>query len=489
MKKYIVFFSVLLLIAFKTGDNKSQYNIPTNASGVASKDIDLDGDSDIIVGHSTGWEYTNPTITIIENIDNGIFEVADTSKSFCGNQQDIKVSNMNNDEYPDIVSFLCDFSSGEAERYIRIFYNDYGGFSMFQDFSLNTGEATRQIGIGDINGDTYNDIVVASHNGQFWGVMYNDGIGAFSEPEYHYVTGSAPQDIACADLNGDSRDEIVVETTSGTKVYFSNPEGFELLELESYASSVALADFDNDGDKDILLHNSMAVTLFTIYENLGDNTFQYYVPYNFPYLSGSFSITDFNNDSLPDVIFELYNWAMPNTEAFKIYLNKGDFQLDEPSIVYIELDGSEGPRHFHCADYDGNGYNDIALTRAFLDQTILEILFNDGNGNFVENPITNIETPNFDFQTSNLSCCPNPFETETTIKMQAEETSRMELSVFNLQGKFITNSIHNLQGGKTNTIKWDGYDSKGNTCPPGTYIVSLRINNETATSIKIIKLN
>ncbi|MCF8307552.1 MAG: VCBS repeat-containing protein, partial [Bacteroidales bacterium] len=210
MKKLILLLTVLTILAFKTGDNRSNYNIPRAAYSVTAGDIDHDGDQDIVVGHKTAWEDSNPTISVLENNDNGYFNIDDTSMVFCGYQENIQLININNDTLPDIVSFHSDFTSGDAERYIRIIYNEEGDFNSYNDYSLNTNETFNSMNYGDINGNSFNDIVVVSGNGQFWGVLYNDGTGGFSAPEYHEIEDSYPSDITCGDVDGNGRDDVVV---------------------------------------------------------------------------------------------------------------------------------------------------------------------------------------------------------------------------------------------------------------------------------------
>jgi hypothetical protein len=116
--KYIILITFLLL-AFTKSDNKSQYNIPISAWSVTVNDIDLDGDNDIVVGHKTAWQDSNPTITLLKNTNNGIFEIFDTTNVYCGYQENILTADINSDNYPDIISFRSDFTSGIVNRYIR----------------------------------------------------------------------------------------------------------------------------------------------------------------------------------------------------------------------------------------------------------------------------------------------------------------------------------------------------------------------------------
>jgi len=483
MKKYIFILLFLVLIAFKAGNNKSQYNVPLAARSITAGDIDLDGDNDIVIGHNYNSQTNWTGITIMQNDSFGYF-IKDT---FYFNGQHIEVilelldSNLN----PDLITQTWNNINSQ----IGIVFDLV--FTPLNILTIDINDYVDDIVTGDIDNNSYNDIVVASNGGKFWGVLYNDEAGNLSVPEYHYVPDYFPTALACGDLNGDGRDDIVVCGQS-TEVYFSYPDGFQLLVLETdnYKEGVSIVDFDLDGDNDILTFVGIPfvnVTSLIMYENQGDNVLDTLEEFYFQPMSSRFFVTDFNNDSLQDILFQL-----SDKSGYIIYYNQSDFQLGDPLFIPVEPYEYEGLRDCFCIDLDGNGYNDIIITR--LAQVILPdnlvILFNDGNGNFVENPITNIKNPNSTIKIPILTCYPNPFKTETTFKITIKETAQAELSVYDLQGRLIISLTNNFQkGGQYFKIKWDGLDTGGKACKPGTYIAYLKVNGKICQSVKLIKLN
>ena len=100
--KYKAIMIVVLFFALFQFLISASYQLPFAAYSLDVKDIDLDGDKDIVVGHEVAWEHTNPSISILENNGYGDFDLIDTSMVFCGYQDFIRVEKVNADEYPDI---------------------------------------------------------------------------------------------------------------------------------------------------------------------------------------------------------------------------------------------------------------------------------------------------------------------------------------------------------------------------------------------------
>ncbi|MBI9039580.1 MAG: T9SS type A sorting domain-containing protein [Bacteroidales bacterium] len=340
--------------------------------------------------------------------------------------------------------------------------------------------------IGDVNFDSYTDILFASNNGQFWGILYNDGTGNFSEPEY-YDLSFQPVNISCGDLNNDGREDIVI-TGQNTEVYFSYPDGFQLSILSTdFIGNNEICDFNNDGLNDILASYPLYpfdYTKLKHYENAGNNTFINYEPFIFqPLCNGYFEISDFNNDSMPDILFN----AMNNTNLI-IFYNLGDFQLSEPQFIPL-INYGESYRKSHCADFDGNGYNDIVTIRGWgapLPANV-NIFFNDGKGNFVEDPVGIIETPNLQLPTPNLHCYPNPFSEYLNFKFSIIKQNSVDLSVYDINGKHIKTITNKIYSPGKYKLKWNGKFKNGKEVKPDAYLIRLKNGNHIQT-VRVIKI-
>ena len=471
MKKIYMILILLALFSFRVADNRSVYNTPMQANAVCASDYDLDGDLDIIINHGidplTNWGG----FYILQNDGYGNFSFLDSIYDSTGSWL-LYTDTIINKVSPDIVYSL--------RGNLKILSRENENYSI-KEFPL--GPHLTFINIGDINDDGHIDVVFISNRDRYWGIIYNQGDGTFTAPEY-YDVDYPPTDIECGDLNDDGRDDVVVGGGS-CEIYFSTENGFEMQVLQENAFNVKIADFDIDGDMDIITYSDAYIMTFVhLYENLGNNSFDTVSNFNIDKGCSGFFIADFNNDSLPDVLFSHHEYP----GGYLLYSNQGGFQFGEPDTINLCYSG-EARRFMYCADMDGNGFNDIITSKQVFDisytSSILEILFNDGQGNFIENPLS-IKGESFDKKTSKLINYPNPFKTGTTFEFTINETTHIELSVFNLQGQLVKSLTNKTMKGGKHQIKWGGLNNAGQACKPGPYIAYLKVDGSFTGAIKII---
>ena len=413
------------------------------------------------------------------NDGNGYFELVDSIFSDNGFPP-VNGEYFDNNNYIDI--FFRNVSFNPYKENIGIIYN-YGSmqFDSIKIFFLYLGDnnfGTENYSSGDVNGDGYNDIVFACNIGHFWGIIYNDGTGNFSEPEY-FNLDFPPIDIKCADLNKDGRSDVVV-SGSDTEIYFSTETGFQQqLLTETRGHDVLISDFDNDNDNDIILETTFVANHHRVYmfENIGHNDFLEHDYFDFTPFCSNAQIADFNNDSLPDIVFVAHDHS-----GLFIYNNIGDFNIEFQQFIPYE---KTNPQGLFCEDYDDNGYIDIAFTSGVggIDY-YLNILFNDGKGNFVEDPVGIIEKE--EKQKNILSCYPNPFTEFVNIEFSVNEQNSVDLSIYDINGKHI-NTITNktYSPGKYN-MKWNGKCKNGKEVNPGAYLIRLKTGNHIQTERVIL---
>ncbi|MCH8270736.1 MAG: VCBS repeat-containing protein [Planctomycetes bacterium] len=176
---------------------------------------------------------------------------------------------------------------------------------------------------------------------------------------------------------------------------FGNPQirpGFEVNAsgqvAVSDATTVAFGDLDGDGDLDAAVTNirwhflNNGVYSVTVLMNRGDGVFDPPVEYQAGREPAHVIIADFNGDGFPDLAV-----ANASGSTVSVLLNNGDGTFSKD----VEYPCGSRPRSLVSDDFDGDGDMDIAALDAVADS--VQILLNTGGGVFapaVRVPVGNV---------------------------------------------------------------------------------------------------
>ena len=301
------------------------------------------------------------------------------------------------------------------------------------------GLASPNFSYGDFNGDGHEDVVVASYHvprhletidAPDILVLLNDGHGRLAEDQTIFTSGvrpelSIPYRIEVRDFNGDGVDDIIVQnfaTASDPESGYSYKWAPHLLLLSSdgklndassnfdYSEDNAKTDFshdassgDVDGDGDFDFYAGSRLFLNDGNGNFAHTTSNVLIEMSYekgvPMAS---DIVDINNDGFGDVIS--YWFDGPDGGYGTILMSDGTADLsrwtkhDLPVGPYGEGSKLNDASH---GDFNGDGLVDLAIgvTRAdpYYHGRYLQILFNEGDGNFKDVSSTNINKQLADF--------------------------------------------------------------------------------------------
>ena len=206
-------------------------------------------------------------------------------------------------------------------------------------------------------------------------------------------------------------------------------------------------------------------------------------------------VADLNNNSYPDVIYNVsYSYPNSNYELFHTYIlfNNQDGTFQDPVNYYTGICSHKS----YSADLDGNGWNDIiTLNYDFYnpppDTGSIHILFNDGTGNFVEEPQVGInQNCILTIEDCELSNYPNPFNPSTTISFNLQEEGEIKLEIYNIKGQKVKTLIALPNGGlgTRDSVTWDGTDENNQPVSSGIYFYKLNVSGKTEAVKKCLLL-
>ncbi len=396
--KILIILSLTLSIFLEL--SASEYLVPRQAISIDYADIDLDNDPDIVVS----CYYTNvipDTIAILLNNGAGYFTVNFLEKE---TTHFFKCFKVDNDDLPDLVTKIF-------EDYQFVYYHNNGDGSFTEAVSIHSTvtDYQEEMVVSDINNDGDNDIVFWNTGfDSYWGILHNNGNGGFTENVY-YTTETNTMDLNVGKIDNDEFDDILIATGEGPLIFYNNlPNFIESVPDSILCTNIFNLDMDNDGDNDVGLFQYYSMGGFQcrlkILYNSGDGIFTYADTLLLPCGAMINDINDFNNDGYPDLV---YNTGYPD-ESIYVTINNQDGTFYEPLNYHI---GFSFIFTSCSTDFDNNGYTDLAITGYNVDYTHdgIRILFNDGTGNFVDEP----QTDNTECKIENVKCkinnYPNPF--------------------------------------------------------------------------------
>ncbi|CAF1498979.1 unnamed protein product, partial [Adineta steineri] len=260
---------VLLNAGNGTFRTEVTYSISTGSQLHSLIAVDVNGDnkSDIIATYSALNE-----IAVFLNTGSGTFGAQVTYPVGTG-PWPVKTGDLNGDGKLDII-----VTNAGSNNVGVLFNKGNGTFGAQVTYSTGNGSGPNAVVVVDANGDSKLDIIVGNYNTFNVGVLLNTGNGTFVA-QVTYSTGpdSYPYYVTTGDINGDSYADIVVANywannfgvllnmgngTFAAQVTYSTGAGSE-------PYSVSVADVNADGNLDIIAGNYNAGNIGVFLSNCG----------------------------------------------------------------------------------------------------------------------------------------------------------------------------------------------------------------------------
>ena len=388
--------------------------------GIAAvADLDGDGKLDVVVPD----HYPNSISVLLGNGD-ATFGPRTSFATATATPMIAVVGDLNGDGIADVVTGNAALN-GLVNNVSVLLGTGAGAFAAHTDFATDTGDInTHAIALSDLDRDGKLDLVVGSFisTRNTLSVLMGNGDGTFGR-RTDYVVGTLQASIAVGDLNGDGWPDLVVTHSPGNaSVLIGNGDGTmaTLVNLPvggSVPTAVAMADVNGDGKRDlaVTLTGGGAVVLI----GHGDGTFgapTTYATTGYPY---AIAIGDLNHDGIADLATADYG-----TDLVSVRLGDGTGGFGSRTAYGV----GSGPISLAIGDMDRDGQADLVVTNT--GSNTISVLLNRGLD------LTAV-TPQPESRQPSLEVCPTPTRDVARIAFRIPTTSRVRLTVLDLQGRMV----------------------------------------------------
>ena len=272
--------------------------------------------------------------------------------------------------------------------------NGAGAFGAGVDYAI--GGQGQDIAAGDLNGDGRLDLVVTINDPQIGlSLLTGNGDGTFAAPvNFPNTSGFDSPAVAVVDLDNDAKLDVVIAhevacytapcvASEAISVMIGNGDGTfrpsREIQVGRGMAEIAVGDYNRDGLKDLALAGTQG-QVYRLY-GVGDGTFvqqptliavvdQSFIPVT------DIDVADFNGDSIQDLVA-----AVPhNGSRTAILIGNADGTFRAPLVLTDP--GLRLPQQQAVADYNGDGFQDLALSLGDGNQGVMQIRNGNGDGTF-----------------------------------------------------------------------------------------------------------
>jgi len=304
--------NVSVLLGGAAGNFSGPTNFATGffSNSVATGDFNADQDPDLAVANAF-----DGTVSVLLGSTAGGF--SGPTNFAAGSPYVVAVGDFNRDGDPDLVVANHEFPGS-----LSVLVGGLGG-SFSGPSTIASGTGTAAVAVGEFNQDGDPDLAVADYDTGRVLVLLGSSGATFTGPTT-VGTGVDPVSVAVGEFNQDGDPDLAVAEESGqVRVLLGGPGGgfagptavLSGSQVLAGPSSVAVGDFNRDGDPDLAVANRNWNRVTVL---LGGPGGSFGSPTNFPTgtLPASVAVADFNADGKPDLAT-----AHPTTNNVSVLLN------------------------------------------------------------------------------------------------------------------------------------------------------------------------
>jgi uncharacterized repeat protein (TIGR01451 family) len=280
---------------------------------------------------------------------------------------------------------------------------DSCGAPSFSISSYSAADLPTEVQVADLNGDGWNDIVLANGGGLDGGgslkftVLLNDGQGVFATTYFQSGFGGLLPFVV-ADFNGDGKPDIALPGyfSPSIRIFFNNGSGGfgQLIADIPYTSqgqslfnrTLFAVDVNHDGNVDMLVSSPNSKGVQVLLGN-GNGGFSQLPQINPSTNLALISVADVNHDLKPDLIFGGYN----SSGSLVVMLGDGSGGFGAGIVSTV----TDVISRVATGDFDDDGNLDLAVSGGTISSypnisPALIMMSGDGTGHFTKKSIVNL---------------------------------------------------------------------------------------------------
>ncbi len=291
--------------------------------------------------------------------------------------------------------------------------------------------------------------------------LYQNNQGTFTEVPQTPFEPVFHSDVAWADYDSDGDLDVLIagndnNSATITKLYQNDGGNFTEVTFASLLGvshcDVAWEDYDNDGDPDIMMigFSDQENRTAKLYENQAGVFVEVSTPFH-PNHNGAVAWADYNSDGRPDLFITDYS----TSEASRLYENLPEGFAPVSGVPFLPLSFSSAA----WADYDQDGDPDLLVAGYNTTQGTVTKLYENQQGTFAELP----NTPFTGIDLGAVSWADYDSDGDPDVMISGNNDNNEVTALYKNDGGQFTKVLHTpFPNLSYSDLTWADYDGDGN---------------------------